>query len=204
MIHPFMPFVTEEMWQRLPRRAGDETPSITVAQFPEYEPSFDDKESHDAYELVLAITKGARSLLSQYNILKNGQVYVETTDENVRQIAKDQENSIVSLIKGVERIDVLEANQQVPSGCALNGVNATTNVHVLVKGQIDLDAEIAKVSKKLSNVKELDTKLKDSISKFTEKTKQEAKDAAYKRQENFRAEIEGYEQTIAILEKLKL
>lgn len=204
MIHPFMPYVTEEMWQRLPRRSGDETPSITIAQFPEYDASFDDKEAHNAYELVLAITKGARSLLSQYNILKNGQVYVETSDENVRKIAKDQDHSMVSLIKGVEKIEVLEAGQPVPSGCALNGVNASTNVHVLVKGQIDLDSEIAKVTKKLSNVRELDGKLKDSIGKFTDKTKPEAKEAAYKRQENFKAEIEGYEQTIAILEKLKL
>jgi valyl-tRNA synthetase len=32
MIHPFMPFLSEELWQRLPRRAGDATPSITVAK----------------------------------------------------------------------------------------------------------------------------------------------------------------------------
>ena len=204
LIHPFMPFVTEEMWQRLPRRAGDKAESITVAAYPEYESSFDDVESLDAYELVLNITKGARSLLSQYNILKNGQVYIETTDDKVRDIVKDQQDSIVALIKGVEKIDVIEAGQTVPSGCALNGVSATTTVHVLVKGQIDLDAEIAKVNKKLSNVQDLQNKLSDSISKFTDKTKPEAKEAAFKRAENFKAEIEGYEQTIAILEKLKL
>jgi valyl-tRNA synthetase len=32
MIHPFMPFLSEELWQRLPRRPGDKTPSITVAK----------------------------------------------------------------------------------------------------------------------------------------------------------------------------
>ncbi|KAM9940527.1 hypothetical protein OXX80_000007 [Metschnikowia pulcherrima] len=204
LIHPFMPYVTEEMWQRLPRRAGDNAPSITVAEYPVYEKGFDDVASLDAYELVLNITKGARSLLSQYNILKNGQVYVESSDATIREICKDQKDSIVSLIKGVEKIDVLEAGDAVPSGCALNGVSANTNVHVLVKGQIDIDAEISKVDKKLSNIQEMQAKLRDSMSKFTDKTKQEAKDAAYKRAENFKAEAEGYEQTIAILEKLKL
>lgn len=34
MLHPFMPFVTEELWQRLPRRPSDPTPSIMVAAFP--------------------------------------------------------------------------------------------------------------------------------------------------------------------------
>jgi valyl-tRNA synthetase len=32
MIHPFMPFLSEELWQRLPRRLGDKTPSITIAK----------------------------------------------------------------------------------------------------------------------------------------------------------------------------
>lgn len=204
MIHPFMPFVSEEMWQRLPRRAGEKATSITVAAYPVFEAGFDDVASLDAYELVLNITKGARSLLSQYNILKNGQVYIETTSDSVRDICKDQKESIASLIKGVENIDVLAAGEAVPSGCALNGVSASTNVHVLVKGQIDLDAEIGKVNKKLSNMKELQAKLNESIGKFTDKTKPEAKEAAFARAENFKAEIEGYEQTIAILEKLKL
>ena len=31
---PFMPFLTEELWQRLPRRAGEEAPSICVAPYP--------------------------------------------------------------------------------------------------------------------------------------------------------------------------
>lgn len=34
MLHPFMPFVTEELWQRLPRRPEDNTPSIMVSSFP--------------------------------------------------------------------------------------------------------------------------------------------------------------------------
>lgn len=34
MLHPFMPYVTEELWQRLPRRPNDSTPSIMVSAFP--------------------------------------------------------------------------------------------------------------------------------------------------------------------------
>lgn len=35
LLHPFMPFVTEELWQRLPRRPEDATRSISLAAFPE-------------------------------------------------------------------------------------------------------------------------------------------------------------------------
>jgi hypothetical protein len=34
LLHPFMPFVTEELWQRLPRRAGDKCPSIMISAYP--------------------------------------------------------------------------------------------------------------------------------------------------------------------------
>jgi valyl-tRNA synthetase len=34
LLHPFMPFVTEELWQRLPRRPNDSTPSIMVSSYP--------------------------------------------------------------------------------------------------------------------------------------------------------------------------
>lgn len=35
MLHPFMPFVTEELWQRLPRRPTDPTKTIMLAKYPE-------------------------------------------------------------------------------------------------------------------------------------------------------------------------
>lgn len=36
LLHPFMPFVTEELWQRLSRRPNDATPSIMVSKYPIY------------------------------------------------------------------------------------------------------------------------------------------------------------------------
>lgn len=36
LLHPIMPFVTEELWQRLPRRPQDSTPSIMLASYPEF------------------------------------------------------------------------------------------------------------------------------------------------------------------------
>lgn len=35
LLHPFMPYVTEDLWQRLPRRPEDTTESIMIASFPE-------------------------------------------------------------------------------------------------------------------------------------------------------------------------
>ena len=71
MIHLYMPFVTEELWQRLSRRPEDKTPSIVKAKYPVYDPKMDDPASEGAYQLVLDIFKGIRSLIADYSILKD-------------------------------------------------------------------------------------------------------------------------------------
>jgi valyl-tRNA synthetase len=72
MIHPYMPFLTEELWQRLPRRPQDKTPSIVLAKYPVYDASMDDPTSEAAYELVLGISKGIRSLMAEYSLKDEG------------------------------------------------------------------------------------------------------------------------------------
>jgi valyl-tRNA synthetase len=72
MISPYMPFLSEELWQRLPRRSEDKTRSIVVAQYPTYDASMDDPASEAAYELVLGISRGVRSLMAEYALKDQG------------------------------------------------------------------------------------------------------------------------------------
>lgn len=72
LIHPFMPFLTEELWQRLSRRPDDKTPSIVLARYPSYDANMDDPAAEVAYELVLDISRGIRSLLSEYSLKGEG------------------------------------------------------------------------------------------------------------------------------------
>jgi valyl-tRNA synthetase len=68
MIHPFMPFITEELWQRLPRRPGDSNPTICKAAYPTYDAEMDNPAAEAAYELVLGVSKGIRSLMAEYSL----------------------------------------------------------------------------------------------------------------------------------------
>lgn len=60
MIHPFMPYLTEELWQRLPRRPGDKTPSITVATYPEYIPDFVDEAAETECKSRRLVSQSAK------------------------------------------------------------------------------------------------------------------------------------------------
>ncbi|KAI7596781.1 valyl-tRNA synthetase-like protein, partial [Hortaea werneckii] len=75
MMHPFMPFLTEELWQRLPRRPGDNTKSIVVAAYPQYDQSMDDPKSEHDYEIILGCSKGVRSLIQECSIKEDGKAF---------------------------------------------------------------------------------------------------------------------------------
>lgn len=171
LIHPFMPFISEEMWQRLPKRSTEKAASIVKASYPVYVSEYDDVKSANAYDLVLNITKEARSLLSEYNILKNGKVFVESNHEEYFKTAEDQKDSIVSLIKAIDEVTVVRDASEIPEGCVLQSVNPEVNVHLLVKGHVDIDAEIAKVQKKLEKAKKSKNGIEQTINSKDYETK---------------------------------
>lgn len=71
LLHPFMPFVTEELWQRLNRRQGDNCTSITKAKFPVDDKTYNNDAADKEFDLVFAIIKATRSLMVEYSISKN-------------------------------------------------------------------------------------------------------------------------------------
>ena len=206
LIHPFMPFISEEMWQRLPKRSTEKAASIVKASYPVYISQYDDVKSANAYDLVLNITKEARSLLSEYNILKNGKVFVESNHEEYFKTAKDQKDSIVSLIKAIDEVTVVRDASEIPEGCVLQSVNPEVNVHLLVKGHVDIDAEIAKVQKKLEKANKSKNGIEQTINSkdYETKANEQAKEANKTKLDNTVAEIEGLEATIENLKRLKL
>jgi valyl-tRNA synthetase len=54
LMHPFMPYITEELWQRLPRKATEQDiPSLMLASYPQYISTKDYATAATQYELVL-------------------------------------------------------------------------------------------------------------------------------------------------------
>jgi valyl-tRNA synthetase len=86
LLHPIMPFVTEELWQRLQRRPSDTTPSIMVSSYPTFvsglrvwfhsvltpipqqDNDFVFTNAHREFDLAFSVLKTGRSLAATYNL----------------------------------------------------------------------------------------------------------------------------------------
>uniref|UniRef100_A0A060TC23 Valine--tRNA ligase, mitochondrial n=1 Tax=Blastobotrys adeninivorans TaxID=409370 RepID=A0A060TC23_BLAAD len=205
LIHPFMPFITEELWQRLPRRAGDDTPSISVSEYPQFVKEFENPKADNDYNLVLDIVKGARSLFAQYGILKNGTAIVQTQDESIYKMVTEQETSILSLIKAADKLE-LSKEVDPPAGSVVSVVSPSCSVYVVVKGFVDFDAEITKAKNKIDKAEKSKSQVvkQTQVKDYEIKVKQEVRDANQKRIENFEAEIAGLQAMVNEFERLKM
>lgn len=207
LMHPFMPFLTEELWQRLPRREGDETRSIMIAKYPVYEAELDNPAAAGAYELVLGSSKGIRSLMAEYALKDEAKVFVQTFDETAHKTAIDQVQSIKSLSgKGVTSIEVLSGSDARPAGCVVYPVSSSVTVFLHVKGRVDIDSEIEKANQKLQKTKAAIQKQEKLLNdpKYQQKASETLQEQDRKKLADLQSEVTGFEGTIKQFEGLKL
>lgn len=209
MVAPFMPFLTEELWQRLPRRRGDNTPSITIANYPEYESSFDDPKSEVAYELILGISKGIRSLLSDYAVKDKGLAYITPLNQYSHETISAQLSTIKSL-SGKVPVDILilKVGEISPTTCAIFSVFADANVYLDIKDRIqDAKKEVEKFKGKLVEARK-DQEDVDSIiaelSKVHDRDVADALRSANRKKRDVSASLRALEETVAMFEKMTI
>ena len=71
LLHPMMPFLTEELYQRIPRRQGDTCPSICIAQYPLDNTTWHFPAEEASFEVVLTAVTGLRVLLFDNTVKSN-------------------------------------------------------------------------------------------------------------------------------------
>ncbi|KAK9477063.1 tRNA synthetases class I-domain-containing protein [Lipomyces japonicus] len=206
LIHPFMPYLTEELWQRIPRRPNDTTRTITRAKYPAYIAELDNAEAEQAYSLVLDISKTTRSLAVQYNISKGAKVFIQSSSAEERRIAREQLSSISTLAKQADQFTVVTSGDELPDGTTLAVVNKDTTVGLLLKGLVDADAEIKKAEIKLRKVEQSKAGLEKLVSSkdYASKAKEDVQQRDQVKLKTFETEIESLKAVIEDFEKLRV
>jgi valyl-tRNA synthetase len=202
-----MPFLTEELWQRLPRRPSDTTPSIVLASYPQYSSSLDSPESEAAYELVMNAAKGIRSLMAEYAIKTDAQAYIHALTPSALHTLEAEKASIESLCgKGLSSTTILQPSDSKPSGCVLFSVSAAAVVFLHVQGRVDIEAEVSKATTKLKKADEgaaRQTKLLADEG-FRKHVKLELKLVEERKLEDYESEKTAWKGVLEQMESLRL
>ncbi|MFP7734523.1 valine--tRNA ligase [Priestia aryabhattai] len=160
LLHPFMPFITEEIWQSLPH----EGESITVAKWPEVRSELSDKEAANDMRLLVDIIRAVRNIRAEVNTPMSKQVklFIKAKDENIQgQLEKNRayverfcnpselvistdvsldEKAMTAVVTGAEIILPLEGL-----------INIEEEIARLEKEYDKLNKEVERVQKKLNN-----------------------------------------------------
>lgn len=192
---PLMPFISEELWQRLPQSEdrGNFCQSVTVAEWPEPDKfPWIDEELEAEMELASSVIKVTRSLRAEYNLTKvKADMYVHCTEESTAATARKFVEALKTLSYS-SAVTVLTQDQKAPSGCAVAIVNDKCDVNLMLKGIIDLEKEIAKLKKKqIENEKRIvDLEKKMSKDEYKVKVPSSVQEADFEKVQQFRRELE--------------
>lgn len=208
--HPFLPFITEELWQRLPRRPGDETESVMLARYPEWDQALDDPVAETTYNLVLGCAKGIRSLMAEYGGKERIDIFIQAYEKESQDIISKEVSSIHSLgdrgATSAMSIKTLGPKDDRPSGCVSFPVSSSVSVFIHVKGRVDLDEEISKAEKKLEKAQSAAQKQRKLVNDpvYIEKVAVATQDTDKQKLADLESEASGFEATIKQFKELKL
>uniref|UniRef100_A0A671P772 valine--tRNA ligase n=1 Tax=Sinocyclocheilus anshuiensis TaxID=1608454 RepID=A0A671P772_9TELE len=168
LLSPLMPFVTEELFQRLPRRhAQDSPPSICVTPYPETsEVSSGQRSRVMAMEFVMSVVRTIRSLRADYNLTKTrADCYLQCIDSDTAALVQTYSLQIQTLSYSQAIYPVVGGDSTIPQGCAVAIASDKCTVHLMLKGLIDLEKEVTKLTAKKGELEKQMEKMKEKMAK---------------------------------------
>jgi valyl-tRNA synthetase len=150
LLHPFMPFVTEELWQRLPRRKTDTAPSICIASYPQSIPARANLQVENGLKFMNDIIHAVRSLRASFNLtVEKPTIYVNFhNQESYNSINVPEYVDTIAFLSKCTQVNLVLNQATSPEGCATEIVNESCEVYMLIKGLVDIGVEIKKLEQK--------------------------------------------------------
>jgi len=146
LLHPFMPFITEEIWQTLPH----EGETIMLAQFPEFTDEYDFPEAREEMEVVMSGIKAIRTRRSEMNVppSRKAKVYVATDKKTVF------ENGAPFICKLASASEI-EVGDSFNIDGAVTVVTAEAKIYIPMNELVDKDEELKRLNKELAKTEKM-------------------------------------------------
>ncbi|XP_019164045.1 PREDICTED: valine--tRNA ligase, mitochondrial 1-like [Ipomoea nil] len=206
LLHPFMPFVTEELWQRLPaKRDCSKKESIVISEYPSTVESWNNDKVEDAMEKVTSIVKGLRSkraLLPPKERFERRAAFVLCWTDELMEIVKSRELEI-STLASLSSLKVSCDIDAAPTGWLTEVVDESLTVFLEEKGtSTNPEAELERLRKKMEETKRQHNNLSKvmSASGYKEKVPPNVHDENMSKLTALMQELQLFEENIGRLE----
>jgi valyl-tRNA synthetase len=149
LMHPIMPFITEEIWQKVSAMIDRGDKTIMTQAYPEKEASLQDSQAEDEIEWLKALITNIRTIRSEMNVPpgKKIQLIFDKGNQDDRQRLE----SCQDFLKSLARIDQVSWHQNTSDlpASAKTGINSL-DIHIPLAGLIDKTAELSRLNKEIA------------------------------------------------------
>lgn len=148
LLHPMMPFITEEIWLHLPH----EGETIMLQKWPEFNPGLTDKVAQEQMAVVMEVIKAIRNIRGEMNVppsRKAEVIIAANSADNYRHLEGGLD--YIENLAGASEINLQQTLDTKPDN-AMSAITRGVEVFMPLKGLIDIDKEIARLEKELAGL----------------------------------------------------
>ena len=145
LLHPYMPFITEEIYQCLPHEAE----SIMISKWPVADESLVDPEAERGMNAIMDSIKAIRNMRAEVNANPGKKIpAIMLVSEDLREVVAHNDNYI-KLLGGIDNLELRPLNGEKPEN-AMAAVVTGIEVYLPLAGLIDVEKETQRLSKELA------------------------------------------------------
>jgi len=147
LMHPFMPFISEEIWQHLPHEGR----TITLASWPKFEPAFEAPDALAEMELLMEVIRSVRNIRAEVNVpmSKKIELQLKPSNEGAKAIL-DRNVIYVQRFCNTSSLDI-DSGLAAPDK-AMTAIVTGTELYLPLAGLIDIAQEVARLEKEITTL----------------------------------------------------
>lgn len=162
LAHPIIPFITEEIWQRVKGLVGKNTATIMLEPFPQFDPALSDDTALKQLNWIKELIINVRNVRAEMNIAPSkGLEVLLRSISNENKVTLEQNSSLIQAIAKLDSIAIISAEEEAP--LAVTKLLDNAELLIPMAGFIDKQAELARLQKEseklMAEIKRIEGKL---------------------------------------------
>ena len=200
LLHPFMPFITEEIYQALPHTAEDKGEFIMLQKWPEYRAELSFPQEEEAMGLIIDAITAIRARRNEMNVAPSKKVHYTIATAHADTFARGI--PFFKRLASASDVTVADANIPTPDG-SIEVVTHAARVLMPLAELVDFEKELARIAKEKANAEKQLAGIENKLSNqgFIAKAPEAVVNGAREDAAKFRALIEKLDASAAAMKK---